>query len=113
MKFRATIQADGGVRGKQVAVLHVLQALQRIERTPERKASDHGATRRLTLRLGPESFILCHASGVQDESQTWAHFKVNTLFREFRIESKRGNCIDLEAPVTQLLHAFKGCAESE
>lgn len=111
MKFRATIQGGAG-SGKQSAILHVLHALQRIEKTPERKgASEHG--RKLILRLGHDAFTVCHSSGAQDESQTWGHFRVQSLFKEFRIESKRDGNIDLEVSVAVLIHAFKGCAESE
>ena len=44
-----------------------------------------------------EAFAFCHKGGVDEGSQTWSHFPVQKLFQDYRIESKRGNKIDLEA----------------
>jgi len=101
--------------GSQAMVLHVLQALQRLERAAERKpaAQRNGAPPSVVLKLTQESFALCHRGGADEGSQTWSHFQTNRLFQEYRIESKRQNQIDLEAPIANLVHVFHSCASSD
>lgn len=67
----------------------------------------------VVMRLSPETFALCHRGGADEGSQTWSHFQLSKLFREYRIESKRNNRIDLEAPIANLVHVFNSCASSE
>merc|ERR1719343_1018587 len=96
-------------------VLHVLQALQRLERAAERKpaAQRNGAPPSVVLKLSQDSFALCHRGGADEGSQTWSHFPTSKLFQEYRIESKRQNKVDLEAPIANLLHVFHSCASSD
>lgn len=118
MKFKAVIENEGIGGASQGMVLHVLQALQRLERAAGRPA---GVDRRggatapasVVMKLTQEAFQFCHRAGADEGSQTWSHFQVGRLFREYRIESKRGNKIDLEAPIANLLHVFHSCATSE
>lgn len=113
MKFKAVIENEGA-GANQGMMLHVLQALQRLERASERRpAEKRGASACILLKITAESFAFCHRAGADEGSQTWSHFQVTRLFKEYRIESKRGNRIDLEAPIANLLHVFHSCATSE
>jgi len=115
MKFKATIDNEGGVGGaSQQMVLHVLQALQRLERATERRtAQQRGAPPSVVLKMTETGFAFCHRAGADEGSQTWTHFQVARLFRDYRIESRRGNRIDLEAQIPNLLHVFQSCATCE
>nr|QDO16411.1 checkpoint protein HUS1 [Lingulodinium polyedra] len=114
MKFKAVIENEGAGGANQVMILHVLQALQRLERAAERKPAERrGMPATLILKLTPESFALCHRGGADEGSQTWSHFQIARLFREYRIESKRSGRIDLEAPIANLVHVFHSCASSD
>jgi len=87
--------------GAQSMVLHVLQALQRLERALDKKQSQRNATPpSVVLKLTPESFALAHRGGADEGSCTWSHFVTGQLFSEYRIESKRDNQIDLEDRTT-------------
>lgn len=108
MKFKAVIQSEGSGSQNQAMMLHVLQALQRLDRSAERR--DKRACPCVVVRLTAETFAFCHKGGADEGSQTWSHFQVKKLFQEYRIESKRDNKIDLEAPIANLLHVFNGCA---
>jgi len=100
--------------GAQSMVLHVLQALQRLERALDKKQSQRNATPpSVVLKLTPESFALAHRGGADEGSCTWSHFVTGQLFSEYRIESKRDNQIDLEAPLANLLHVFSSCSSSD
>merc|ERR1719436_988780 len=95
-------------------IYHVLQALQRLERAAERKNSERrSAPPSIVVKLTPEAFAFCHRGGADEGSQTWSHFQVGRLFHEYRIESKRQNKIDLEAPIANLVHVFHSCASSD
>lgn len=95
-------------------VLHVLQALQRLERATERRtAQQRGAAPSVVMKFANETFAFCHRAGADEGSQTWSHFQIGRLFREYRIESKRGNRIDLEAQISNLVHVFQSCATCE
>lgn len=106
MKFRAVVS------GNETMVMHVLQALQKLDRTAERKTDRRGAFATVVLKLSPETFALVHQGGVEEGSQTWSHFNPPRLFEEYRIESRRNNKIDLEAPIGNLLHLFTCAAEA-
>jgi len=111
MKFKATIDNEGAGGASQGMVLHVLQALQRLERAAERRtAQQRGAPPSVVIKLTQEGFAFCHRAGADEGSQTWSHFQVTRLFREYRIESRRGNRIDLEAQIPNLIHVFQSCA---
>jgi len=98
----------------QVMMLHVLQALQRLERASDRKPGEKRSTMAsIVIKLTPETFAFCHRAGADEGSQTWSHFQIKNLFKEYRIESKRQNRIDLEAPIANLVHVFHSCASSE
>lgn len=113
MKFKAVIENEGA-GANQGMMLHVLQALQRLERASERRPADRrGAAPSILLKITAESFAFCHRAGADEGSQTWSHFQVSKLFKEYRIESKRGNRIDLEVPIANLLHVFNSSATSE
>merc|ERR1719473_758002 len=94
-------------------ILHVLQALQRLERASERRVEKRGSPATVMLKLTQDTFAFCHRAGADEGSQTWSHFAVSRLFQEYRIESKRNNRIDLEAPIANLIHVFHNCASSE
>lgn len=111
MKFKAVIENEGGSR--QVMVLHVLQAFQRLERAVERRATNNRSIATLILKLSRDSFAFCHRAGADVGSQTWSHFATDRLFKEYRIESKRGHCIDLEVPISNIMHVFQSCQASE
>jgi len=111
MKFKATIDNEGIGGASQSNVLHVLQALQRLERAAEKRV-DRRAPATVVLKLTAESFAFCHRGGADEGSQTWSHFQIGRLFKEYRIESKRQNKIDLEAHIPNLIHVFQGCATS-
>lgn len=114
MKFKATIDNEGVGGASQGMVLHVLQALQRLERATERRtAQQRGAPPSIVIKLTEQGFAFCHRAGADEGSQTWSHFQVARLFREYRIESRRGNKIDLEAQIPNLLHVFQSCATCE
>mmetsp|Transcript_113399 Transcript_113399/g.353530 ORF Transcript_113399/g.353530 Transcript_113399/m.353530 type:complete len:317 (+) Transcript_113399:35-985(+) len=114
MKFKAIIENEGAGGQHQAMILHVLQALQRLERASERRpAEKRGVPASVIVKLTPDSFALCHRGGADEGSQTWSHFQIVRLFREYRIESKRGNKIDLEAPLANLVHVFHSCASSD
>jgi len=108
MKFKATICSQGQP-SMQEAVLKVLQALQRLQRSDRRAKSCPS----LVLKLTPEAFAFCHKGGADEGSQTWSHFQASRLFTEYRIESRRENKIDLEAPIANLLHVFNSCVSSD
>jgi len=113
MKFKAVIENEGA-GNHQGMLLHVLQALQRLERATERRQADRrGAPASILLKITPDAFAFCHRAGADEGSQTWSHFQVTRLFKEYRIESKRGHRIDLEVPIANLLHVFNSCATSE
>lgn len=117
MKFKAVIENEGQGGASQGMVLHVLQALQRLERAAGKQPSvdrRSGCTTpaSVVMKLSQEAFAFCHRAGADEGSQTWSHFQVGRLFREYRIESKRGNKIDLEAPIANLVHVFHSCATS-
>eukprot|EP00927_Polykrikos_kofoidii_P074866 TRINITY_DN70919_c0_g1_i1.p1 TRINITY_DN70919_c0_g1~~TRINITY_DN70919_c0_g1_i1.p1 ORF type:complete len:326 (-),score=42.55 TRINITY_DN70919_c0_g1_i1:61-1038(-) len=117
MKFRAVIENDGASQ-HQFKVLHVLQALQKLERVSDRRAADHrrgvgSQVASVVLKLTPKTFAFCHRGGADEGSQTWSHFHINRLFQEYRIESKRDGKIDLEAPIANLVHVFHSCASSD
>mmetsp|Transcript_948 Transcript_948/g.2845 ORF Transcript_948/g.2845 Transcript_948/m.2845 type:complete len:309 (-) Transcript_948:130-1056(-) len=113
MKFKAVIENEGAGGVNQAMVLHVLQALQRLERATERRKESRGMPATVVMKLTPESFAFCHRGGADEGSQTWSHFQISRLFREYRIESKRTNKIDLEAPIANLVHVFHSCASSD
>lgn len=116
MKFKAVMVNDGssaGGGGNQSMVLHVLQALQRLERALERRQCKGGPPASVVLKLTPDMFVLGHRGGTDEGSQTWCHFTTSELFSEYRIESKRQNQIDLEAPIANLLHVFNSCNSSD
>jgi hypothetical protein len=117
MKLKAVIDNEGAGGPNQLAnqamILHVLQALQRLERASERKGEKTRGAPTVVLKLAPESFAFCHRGGADEGSQTWSHFQPSHLFHEYRIESKRANKIDLEAPIANLLHVFHSCAASD
>merc|ERR1712125_242088 len=106
-----------GGQGHQGSILHVLQALQRLDRASERRnARDRGSTNTppsVVVKLTPNSFQFCHRTGADEGSQTWSQFHIDKLFHEYRIESKRGNRIDLEAPIANLVHVFHSCQGSD
>lgn len=109
--------AMGPSGGSQAMLLHVLQALQRLDRSSERRPSDRrgGGTQAppsVVLKMSPGDLALCHRGGAE-ESQTWCHFPCDRLFKEYRIESRRDNKIDLEVPIANLLHVFTSCASSD
>lgn len=112
MKFKATIDNEGVGGASQGMVLHVLQALQRLERAAERRGQ-RSTQASVVIKLHTEGFAFCHRAGADEGSQTWSHFQVQRLFREYRIESRRGNKIDLEAQLPNLLHVFQSCANCE
>eukprot|EP00928_Gymnodinium_smaydae_P009086 TRINITY_DN13357_c0_g1_i1.p1 TRINITY_DN13357_c0_g1~~TRINITY_DN13357_c0_g1_i1.p1 ORF type:complete len:330 (-),score=75.46 TRINITY_DN13357_c0_g1_i1:87-1076(-) len=120
MKFKAVIENEGAGSASQAMLLHVLQAIQRLERAADRRGAG-GAERRggpaapanVVLKLAPDTFAFCHRAGADEGSQTWSHFHVNRLFAEYRIESKRQNKVDLEASVVNLVHVFQSCYESD
>eukprot|EP00931_Biecheleriopsis_adriatica_P003585 TRINITY_DN105385_c0_g1_i1.p1 TRINITY_DN105385_c0_g1~~TRINITY_DN105385_c0_g1_i1.p1 ORF type:complete len:310 (+),score=72.52 TRINITY_DN105385_c0_g1_i1:137-1066(+) len=112
MKFKATVVNDGAGSPKQDIILKVLQALQRLERSAEKRRAS-GVPPSVVVKLTDEAFAFCHRGGSDEGSQTWSHFQVQRLFQEYRIESKRGNKIDLEAPIANLLHVFHSCASSD
>lgn len=114
MKFKATIDNEGAGGASQGMVLHVLQALQRLERAAERRtAQQRGAPPSVVIKLTSEGFAFCHRAGADEGSQTWSHFQVKRLFRDYRIESRRDNKIDLEAQIPNLIHVFQSCATCE
>lgn len=119
MKFKAVMENEGAGlgpgSGSQAMVLHVLQALQRLERAAERKPSERrsGCPPTVVLKFSAEALALCHRGGADEGSQTWSHFPSARLFQEYRIESKRDNRIDLEAPIANLVHVFGSCANSD
>mmetsp|Transcript_23241 Transcript_23241/g.66045 ORF Transcript_23241/g.66045 Transcript_23241/m.66045 type:complete len:312 (-) Transcript_23241:61-996(-) len=114
MKFKAIIENEGAGGAHQVMILHVLQALQRLERASEKRPAERrGTPASIIMKLTPDSFALCHRGGADEGSQTWSHFQIIRLFREYRIESKRQNRIDLEAPLANLVHVFHSCASSD
>lgn len=97
-------------------LLHVLQALQRLERAAERRSSERrvgGPPPSVVLKLSQDALALCHRGSADEGSQTWSHFPTGKIFQEYRIESKRDNKIDLEAPIANLLHVFHSCASSD
>ena len=108
MKFKATISSTGQP-SLQETVLKVLQALHRLQRSDRRSKGCPS----VVLKLTPEAFAFCHKGGAEEGSQTWSHFQVKSLFKEYRIESKRDNKIDLEVPIANLLHVFNSCVSSE
>ena len=108
MKFKATL-ASQGQPSLQETVLKVLQALHRLQRS-DRRAKGCPS---VVLKLTPEAFAFCHKGGAEEGSQTWSHFQVKILFKEYRIESKRDNKIDLEVPIVNLLHVFTSCVSSD
>lgn len=113
MKFKAVIENEGA-GANQGMMLHVLQALQRLERASERRPAERrAASASILLKITAETFAFCHRAGADEGSQTWSHFQIAKLFKEYRIESKRGNRIDLEVPIANLLHVFHSCATSE
>jgi hypothetical protein len=68
----------------------------------------------LVLKLTSESFAFCHRAGTElSSAQTWSHFQIGRLFRDYRCESRRGNKIDLEAQISNLVHVFQSCATCE
>jgi len=114
MKFKALIESEGVASNGQLMVLHVLQALQRLERASDKKPAERrGVPATLVVKLSPDSFAFCHRGGADEGSQTWSHFQIARLFREYRIESKRNNEIALEAPIANLVHVFSSCASSD
>jgi len=118
MKFKAVMENEGIAMGPQggtqTMLLHVLQALQRLDRAIERRPTrGSGAPPSVVLRLSPESLALCHRGNLDEGSPTWCHLPSHLLFKEYRIESRRDNKIDLEAPIANLLHVFHSCASSD
>mmetsp|Transcript_40789 Transcript_40789/g.93934 ORF Transcript_40789/g.93934 Transcript_40789/m.93934 type:complete len:325 (-) Transcript_40789:104-1078(-) len=113
MKFKAVVENDAGAGLHQQSMLHVLQAFQRLDRVSERKQTGGRTAGNLILKLTPDQFSFCHRGGPDEESQTWSHFHIKKLFREYRIESKRQNCIDLEVVIGSLVHVFTNGASSE
>lgn len=116
MKFKAVIESGGAGSAHQELLLHVLQALSRLDRSSERRGARGSAgavPASVVLKLSPDSFALCHQAGADEGSQTWSYFHVDKLFQEYRIESKRGNRIDLEAPIANLAHVFNSCLHSD
>eukprot|EP00747_Dinoflagellata_sp_TGD_P166932 gnl/TRDRNA2_/TRDRNA2_190514_c0_seq1.p1 gnl/TRDRNA2_/TRDRNA2_190514_c0~~gnl/TRDRNA2_/TRDRNA2_190514_c0_seq1.p1 ORF type:complete len:336 (+),score=52.95 gnl/TRDRNA2_/TRDRNA2_190514_c0_seq1:58-1008(+) len=114
MKFKAVIDNECGAGASQGQVLHVLQALERLERATERRPAERrGAPASIVLKLTNDTFAFCHRAGADEEAQTWSHFQKERLFKEYRIESKRQARIDLEAPIANLVHVFQSCASSE
>lgn len=107
------MESEAAANSRQPMILHVLQALQRLERASERRLDKRGAPATVTLKLTPDTFAFCHRAGADEGSQTWSHFSVSRLFQEYRIESKRGNRIALEAPIANLVHVFHNCASSD
>lgn len=115
MKFKAVIDNEGAAGASQANILRVLQAMQRLERASEgrKTAERRGAPPSIVVRLTPDAVAFCHRGGADEGSQTWSHFQVGQLFHEYRIESKRQNRIDLEAPIANLVHVFHSCASSD
>lgn len=115
MKFKALIESEAANEPSQLLVLHALQAIQKLERTSERASErrSSGSHATVVMKLTPENFALCHRSGADEGSQTWSHFQPGRLFKEYRIESKRQNRIDLEAPIANLVHIFQSCGGSD
>jgi len=114
MKFKATIDNEGAGGASQGEVLRVLQALARLERATERRTGQQRAAQAsVVIKLTNEGFAFCHRAGADEGSQTWSHFQIGRLFREYRIESRRNNKIDLEAQIPNLLHVFQSCAMCE
>lgn len=118
MKFKAVMENDGlsPGGGAQAMVMHILSALQRLERAAERKGSSGargGLPPSVVLKLSKEAVAICHKGGADEGSQTWGHLPSARLFQEYRIESKRQNRIDLEAPIANLVHVFHSCASSD
>jgi len=118
MKFKAVMEIEGAAGpggSSQAMVLHVLQALQRLERAAERKASERrtGGPPTVVLKLSADALALCHRGGADEGSQTWSHLQAARLFQEYHIKSKRDNKIDLEAPIANLVHVFQSCASSD
>ena len=119
MKFKATIAAFSGQPGQpqgvslQETVLKVLQALHRLQRSERSERRALKGCPSVVLKLTPEAFAFCHKGGAEEGSQTWSHFQVKSLFKEYRIESKRDNKIDLEVPIANLLHVFTSCVNSD
>eukprot|EP00933_Yihiella_yeosuensis_P037330 TRINITY_DN31228_c0_g1_i1.p1 TRINITY_DN31228_c0_g1~~TRINITY_DN31228_c0_g1_i1.p1 ORF type:complete len:314 (-),score=53.34 TRINITY_DN31228_c0_g1_i1:10-951(-) len=115
MKFKGVIVNEGPGSPNQGLVLHVLQALQRLERSTERRPAERraGHIASVVMKLTEDAFALCHRGGMDEGTETWSHFAVKRLFQEYRIESKRKNKIDLEAPLANLLHVFSSCATSD
>lgn len=112
MKFKGVIESSVG-SASQVLVFHILQALQRLDRAIERRHVARNTMAGIVIRLTADTFAFCHRVGVDEGSQTWTHFQVNRLFKEYRIESRRGNKIDLEVPIANLAHVFHSCISSE
>lgn len=113
MKFKATIENEGIGGTSQCNILHVLQALTRLERAAEKRVDRRSQPATVVIKLTADSFAFCHRAGADEGSQTWSHFQIGRLFAEYRIESKRQNKIDLEAHIPSLLHVFQSCASSE
>lgn len=119
MKFKAVMENEGIAAGSAgstpTMLLHVLQALQRLERATERRTAERrgGVPPSVVLKLSQDGLALCHRGGVDEGTQTWSHFQTARLFQEYRIESRRDNKIDLEAPIANLLHVFHSCVSSE
>jgi len=111
MKFKAVIENEGAAGANQTMILHVLQAMHRLERASERKPT--GRTASIVLKLTADSFAFCHRAGADEGSQTWSHFQPARLFSEYRVESKRQNKIDLEVPIANLVHVFQNCGASD
>jgi len=111
MKFKAVIDNEGCGGASQLRVLHVLQALQRLERASERRGNQRATpVGNVVVKMTNETWSFCHRAGADDCSQTWTAFHKDRLFRDYRIESRRGNRIDLEAQIPNLVHVFTSCA---
>lgn len=114
MKFKAVIENPAGPGSSRNAmILVVLQAMQRLERSSERRREQRGAPANIVMKLTKEIFAFCHRAGADEGSQTWSHFQLQKIFTDYTISSKRGDKIDLEAPIANLIHVFQGCANSE
>nr|QDO16530.1 checkpoint protein HUS1 [Crypthecodinium cohnii] len=100
--------------GTQAAFLQALQAMQRLGRASERKPPAKGGTPpTIVLKLTPTRLALGDLGGSDTGAQTWTHFDVKDLFLEdYKIESKRGNEIDLEVPIPNLMDTLRSCSES-
>merc|ERR1719291_1217040 len=87
----------------------------RLERAAEgrKTAQRSGAPPSIVIKLSREAVAFCHRGGCDGDSQTWSHFQVDQIFAEYRIESKRENKIDLEAPIANLVQVFQNCLTSE